>query len=192
MTTEPLLQPTLWRTCRVLANRTRLRIFGLLVQHSPQTVSALAGRLQLSVPVACQSLRALEARGLLTARRTGRLVHYRLSTTTAGTVHELVAPLRAAFQRGPSSVNTLFRLATAFTHPRRIDIFRTLQTGAGTLRQIQAATHPCPVTWGNWRCGASWHVEGGFTRRRPRRRRSDGHWHEWQRRGITLCKVWSR
>jgi len=140
MTTEPLLQPTLWRTCRVLANRTRLRIFGLLVQHSPQTVSALAGRLQLSVPVACQSLRALEARGLLTARRTGRLVHYRLSTTTAGTVHELVAPLRAAFQRGPSSVNTLFRLATAFTHPRRIDIFRTLQTGAGTLRQIQAAT----------------------------------------------------
>ena len=63
MSTAPFLQPTRWRTCRVLANRPRQQIFGLLVQQFPQTVSAVAARLHLPLPVASQYLRALEARG---------------------------------------------------------------------------------------------------------------------------------
>ena len=63
------LQPTLWRTCRVLANRTRLRMFHLLLHQPGQTVSAIAERLGLTVPVASQNLRALEARGLLALSR---------------------------------------------------------------------------------------------------------------------------
>jgi len=140
MTTAPPLKPTLWRTCRVLANRTRLRVFGLLVRESAQTVSAVAWRLQLPLPMASQSLRALEARGLLTVRRVGRRVQYGLNTTTGGAAPELVPPLRAAFRRGPSAMNSIFRLATAFTHPRRIEIYRVLETQPGNLGQVRAAT----------------------------------------------------
>ena len=58
MPTAPALQPTLWRTCRVLANRTRLQIFGLLRRQPNQTVSAVAQHLKLSLPVASQYSRA--------------------------------------------------------------------------------------------------------------------------------------
>lgn len=133
-------QPTLWRTCRVLANRPRLRILELLLAESPQTVSALALRGPLPLSVASQYLRALEARGLLTSRRTGRRVDYRLSATLSEPAHTLRLALRSAFRRDPPPMDLIFKLATAFTHPRRIEIFRTLKSGARTLEQIQAAT----------------------------------------------------
>jgi len=140
MTTAPPLKPTLWRTCRVLANRTRLQVFGLLVDQPAQSVSAVAWQLQLPLPVASQSLRALEARGLLTVHRVGRRVRYGLNTTTGGAAPELVPPLRAAFRSGPLAVNSIFRLATAFTHPRRVEIYRVLKVQAGTVGQVRAAT----------------------------------------------------
>ena len=36
------LRPTLWRSCRALANRKRLRILRRLIEHSPQTVAQVA------------------------------------------------------------------------------------------------------------------------------------------------------
>ncbi len=68
------LRPTLWRTCRVLANRTRLKIYALLLRQPGQTVSAIAEQLKLPLPAASHYLRALEARGLLAVRRKGRNV----------------------------------------------------------------------------------------------------------------------
>jgi len=125
----------------VLANRPRLRIFGLLVQTPALTVSAVAERLQLSLPVASQYLRALESRGLLASRRVGRRVLYRLNVASAiEPARELAAALRLAFQRDPAPVETLFKLATTFTHPRRIEIFRALAVQASTPGQLQAAT----------------------------------------------------
>ena len=63
---SPSSQPTLWRTCRVLANRKRLQTLALLIRQPNQTVSAVAERMSLSMPAASQYLRALEARGLPT------------------------------------------------------------------------------------------------------------------------------
>ena len=141
MTGPHLLQPTLWRTCRVLANRTRLRMFGLLVQEPDLTVSAVAERLNLSLPVASQYLRALEARGLLTVRRVGRRVRYRPSAATGGEpAPALVTALRLSFQGESSPVEALFKQATAFTHPRRIKVFRALKQEARTLGQLKAVT----------------------------------------------------
>ena len=141
MTPTPSPQPTLWRTCRAIANRTRLRIFGLLAQQPGQTVSAVVARLQQPLSVASESLRALEARGLLTARRVGRQVEYRPSPAPSGSrARGLVAAMQSAFHRESQPAETLFKLATTFTHPRRIAIFRALQTAPQTLGQIRAAT----------------------------------------------------
>ena len=124
----------------MLANGTRLRILGLLVRHSPQTVSAVAARLQLPMPVASQCLRSLEARGLLTLRRVKLHVHYRLNNNPTGDARDLVTALRSAFRSEPSPENLIFKLSTAFTHPRRVEIFRLLQTRPRAPAQIRIAT----------------------------------------------------
>ena len=139
---SPSSQPTLWRTCRVLANRKRLQTLALLIRQPNQTVSTVAERMSLSVPAASQYLRALEARGLLTCRRVGRRVEYRPSAgTSEGAAQEIVKALRLVFRRRAQPIEAIFKLATAFTHPRRIEVFRALTNGADSFAKLQAATH---------------------------------------------------
>jgi len=137
------LRPTLWRTCRVLANHNRLRIFHSLLLQPDQTVSAIANRFKLSLPIASESLRLLESRSLLTARRTGKYVKYRVvPTSRSNPKSRLLAELTAIFHKRTSSKasDTIFQVVTAFTHPRRIEIFRALRMRPRTFDQVQAAT----------------------------------------------------
>ena len=141
MTKEPPSQPTLWRTCRAIANRSRLEIFGSLVRQPGQTVSAVAAGLQLSLSAASEYLRSLEARGLIKVRRAGRKVEYRPGPTLrGGPVQSLAAAMRRTCEYHAHPLETIYRLATAFTHPRRIEIFRVLQPAPKTLAQIKEET----------------------------------------------------
>lgn len=143
MRTPRPLQPTLWRTCRSLANRTRLQIFERLLLQPGQTVSEVAMGLKPSrrAGMASSYLRTLEARSLLTVRRTGRRVTYRPNIASgSGPAGRLVAALGLAFKHEPQPIEHIFKLATAFTHPRRIAIFRALQNKPTTLAQAQIAT----------------------------------------------------
>lgn len=134
------LHPTLWRTCRVLANRDRLRIFRLLAVQPSLTVSLVAERTQLSVPVGSLYLRALEARSLLAVRRRGLRVSYRINNDPAGHLSGLAAVLRSVLLRVSEAIETIFKLATAFTHPRRLEIFRAVSAGPKHLTELLAAT----------------------------------------------------
>jgi len=118
------MRPTLWRTCRVLANRKRLHLLFDVV-HSPGglTVGEAARRSRLSLPVASQYLRALGARGLLTARRNGPRVRYVAKTNPA--VEGAAELLRAIIETRASSESIVLAL-TAFTHPRRIELAQCL------------------------------------------------------------------
>jgi len=134
-------QPTLWRTCRVLANETRLRLLAQLARKQPQSVSELAQQMSLTLPVASQSLRALESRGLLQVRRIHRWVEYRLPAPgDAGSLDDLMAALQAILRQNPDATEQVMKLATGFTHPARIEIFRSLRGGPRTQAQIQSAT----------------------------------------------------
>jgi DNA-binding transcriptional ArsR family regulator len=136
------LRPTLWRTCRVLANRIRLRMFARLLLHPNQTVTTVASQLNLPLPLTSSYLRAMEARGLLAARRLGRRVYYRVPVraTVAGG-QPIVTELRRTFHGRPAgAAETVYRLATAFTHPRRIEVYRALDQGPQTVRQLQTLT----------------------------------------------------
>lgn len=138
----PIRRPTLWRTCRVLANRKRLRIIALSIRQPNQTVSAVARQMRLSLPAASQYLRALEARGLLTCRRVGQRVEYRPAVaTTEDAAGEILTALRLVFRRKAQSIEALFKLATAFTHPRRVEVFRAIKNGKDSFGKLQAATH---------------------------------------------------
>lgn len=137
MQTVQPLQPTLWRTCRVLANRRRLRMLQLLATERAMTVTAVAERLGLPAPVTSQYLRALEARGLLRARRDGSRVSYRFpSRGESGRLEAVLTALRAGFRCDPGYAEVAFRSATAFTHPRRIEIYRSVCGGNGALEPL--------------------------------------------------------
>ena len=140
MTSSHPVRPTLWRTCRVLANTRRLQIFALLVRESWLTVSAVAGRLKLSLPATSLSLRGMEARGLLQLRRSGRYVKYRLASASGEAATDLVVALRDALTGAGDNLPDLFKLLTAFTHPRRVELVRALASGPKSPLQLYAAT----------------------------------------------------
>lgn len=120
------LRPTLWRTCRAVANRPRLKILQFLVRHPRQHVSAIASRLGMQVPIASEYLRMLEARGILECRRTGKWVHYSLSTGTSPHAAPVVAALAKTFETRQNPAGYIFGVVTAFTHPRRVAIVAIL------------------------------------------------------------------
>src|SRR5688572_25481825 len=60
---------SVWRTCRVLANRRRLRMLALVVRRPGQTLSALARGVNVTVSAGSQYVRVLETFGMLRTRR---------------------------------------------------------------------------------------------------------------------------
>jgi DNA-binding transcriptional ArsR family regulator len=125
----------------VIANRTRLEMLRLLLHEPGQTVSTVASRLERPLSLTSLFLRALESRGLITAKRKGRWVEYHpVSLTDSSPAMGLAAALAATFRGDPHPTETIFRLATAFTHPRRIEIFRTLRAGSLTVNDLRVRT----------------------------------------------------
>lgn len=124
------LQPTIWRTCRTLANNRRLSCLRAVLLRSGESVGELAESLKLPQDQASLCLRALQARGLLQARRDGRWVRYfpwpDLLVPTAAPI--LVAMTHALIEEKLSGKRVIHCL-TAFTHPRRLTLLRCLQQG---------------------------------------------------------------
>lgn len=136
-----ILQPTLWRTCRVIANSTRLGIFAFLVKNPNQAVTSVAEQFKISVPSASEHLRLLESRGLLVVRRTRKWVRYRVAPPNSDNLGAALATaMRAVFQWNEEAAQDIFRSVTAFTHPRRVEIFRHLESGPKSFKQIGRAS----------------------------------------------------
>ncbi len=137
-------RPTLWRTCRVLANHRRLKIIALLAREPGQTVSAVAEQLKLALPTASIYLRSLEARSFLQARRSGRYVKYRFAPGADDASSAFHAALRDELGDPSEDHIRVFRLLTAFTHPRRIELVRCLAAGPKSALQLGSAVHIPP------------------------------------------------
>ncbi len=141
MHVSPDLHPTLWRTCRVLANHGRLKIFEFLHAKPDQPVSSIAEENALTPSVASRYLRLLESRGLLEARRVGKNVKYRIAPSTKRNPNgKLIVALISALKQGPRARDFVFRQVTAFTHPRRIKILGALFAYAATPADLRRTT----------------------------------------------------
>jgi DNA-binding transcriptional ArsR family regulator len=135
------LRPTLWRTCRVLANKTRLKILRSLYKHPEQQVTEVAKRLGFSLSLTSQSLRALNARGMLRARRDGRVVFYSLGANRSiPSSALLLKAILLTFTTDKNPEENIFRYATAFTHPRRILIIKALCEHPMQLKELAMKT----------------------------------------------------
>jgi uncharacterized protein YndB with AHSA1/START domain len=65
----------------------------------------------------------------------------RVTVTTENAAGEILTALRLVFRRRAQPIVALFKLATAFTHPRRIEVFRAVKRGADSFGKLQTATH---------------------------------------------------
>ena len=122
------LTPTLWRTCRAVANLQRLRLFNAMIDQPPQSMGVIAKKCEMPKAVCCQYMRQLNARGLCMATRKSRWVYYHLQADPKVRHSEiimqaLITELRSA---NDAVYKQVFRDLTTFAHPRRIDIVLAL------------------------------------------------------------------
>ncbi len=135
------LRPTLWRTCRVLANGQRLQLLYALFEKKEQCDFELAGEVCMSTSHASIHLRALSSRGLIRQYRHKMRV---LCSTEANVEVEsaktLLNALRICHDQN-MPLPLLIKQATAFTHPRRIEIIQTISQSGITKDRLHAKTH---------------------------------------------------
>jgi DNA-binding transcriptional ArsR family regulator len=138
------LRPTLWRTCRILANPIRLDLLRELFSDKELSVTALATCLGLSEKTAGIYLRSISARGLISSRPAGRWVFY---TATANPsvdyANTLLSLVRECCKTGIAN-EEIIHYVTAFTHQRRIDIVGQLQEKTIAVQELSLATQISP------------------------------------------------
>lgn len=134
------LNPTLWRTCRVLACETRLQLLWNIFRNENLGVTELAQLTGISQPTATIQLRALNARGLIVPHREKMKVFYRAQANSTVTfAPELLAALRECCNHDVS-FKTIIRQATSFTHERRIELARALEKSELSLNELLEKT----------------------------------------------------
>ena len=135
------LSPTLWRTCRALANRKRLRLLQYVILHPHVSVSVAARDQRAKLSATSQYLRALNARGLLQTKRRGREVLYEaVPDPSLPEARILLNALQKELGGKRDSIDSAFRILTAFTHPRRIVLIRAIAAGTDNLQDIRKKT----------------------------------------------------
>jgi predicted transcriptional regulator len=127
--------------CRVLANRTRLKMLALVWRNPGQTLSVLARSVNVTVSAGSQYVRRLESQELLTTRRRARWVECRPANPAKGEpIYGLLTALRTRVEGEKKAVEAVFKLVTAFTHARRVEIYRAVHEDGQTLAQLRRAT----------------------------------------------------
>ena len=127
-TSIPALNPTLWRTCRMLASPTRINLLRALVTHPGQGVSALGQCVGIRQSAASQELRRIQSRGIIQPHRKGTRLIYRLGADpqVSSAAPLLKAISSALNQFPPARDEEMCVLATGLAHERRIRMFRHL------------------------------------------------------------------
>ena len=137
------LNPTLWRTCKMLAGVTRIRLLRQLHLDANRCVSALGQSVGVRQPAASQELRRIQSRGLLQSVRRGPTVQYRLA---ADPQVSAAAPLLKAIQAAlaglpPEKDGLMCAIAAGLAHERRIQIARVLMKGPASHAELQQLLH---------------------------------------------------
>ena len=137
------LNPTLWRTCRILAGPTRVKLLRQIHDHPGYPVSELAKIVQIGVSAASQDLRRIQSRGLLQANRQGSLLIYRMGADPqVPSAAPLLKALVKAFDSIPPEQDfDMIPIATGLSHPRRISIANILMKSPSSTASLQLATH---------------------------------------------------
>lgn len=147
MPLTPQLNPTLWRTCRVLSGRIRLQLLRQLHDAPEQCVSALAERVGIGISDASQELRRIQSRGLLRPEHQGVRLVYRLKPDPqVASAAPLLQAVHSAFLHYPPDQDVaMVPIATGLAHERRIALVRALVKSDSTFLDLKVATRFSPA-----------------------------------------------
>jgi len=127
----------IWKTCRILANETRLKVLCRLLHGAELCVSDIAATGKISRVVASQNLRLLHETGFLQPKRKSKWVFYRAEVPDTGTLAEkLYFPLKKELFSGVGHQAKLLQTTTALTHPRRVDIIHKLLLRPASFEEL--------------------------------------------------------
>lgn len=123
-----IYHPTVWRTCRALMNVRRLACLAIVLKSPGLSVGKIAVKAGIPENQTSMNLRALQARGLLSARRDGRWIRYfpepdPLVNHAAAVLDAVRRELRGGNERDTNGLRTTL---CAFTHSRRLTILKCL------------------------------------------------------------------
>ena len=122
------LNPTLWRTCKMLAGSKRIQLLRQLHEHPGKSVTALGEAVGIKRSAASQELRRIQSRGLLKSKRHGvPLVYHMESDPQVPSAAPLLKAIRVALKSYPTSRDLeMCTLAANLANDRRISIVRAL------------------------------------------------------------------
>ena len=135
------LSPTLWRTCRVLAGKTRIKLLRQLHDQPDRCVAALAKSIGIGRSDASQELRRIQSRGLLRSKRNGSYLLYRMEADPqVSSAAPLLKALKTAFATYPQERDEeICTLAMGLAYPRRISMAKVLIEHPQTRMDLQFA-----------------------------------------------------
>lgn len=118
----------------------------LLSRQQRLRVGAIARLMKLSRPAASQYLRALEGCGFVRARRIRRTVVYDLAPDKASMRNgALTEALMSRLATAEDSLEAVFKLATTFANPGRIEVFRSLAARPKSPAELKSE-----LGWSRW------------------------------------------
>lgn len=122
------LNPTLWRTCRMLSGATRIHLLRCLHEQPGRDVSTLAQATGIGISAASQELRRIQSRGLLQAEHRGAHLIYRLGADPqVVSAAPILSALRAALSLADSDEDIrILTIARGLGHPKRIEVLKSL------------------------------------------------------------------
>ena len=124
----PPLNPTLWRTCRMLSGPTRIHLLRCLEENPGRNVSEMAQTVGIGLSAASQELRRIQSRGFLqTEHRQAALLYRFGADPQVPSAAPILKALRAALAtHGPAEDARIQAIARGLSHPKRIDLLKAL------------------------------------------------------------------
>ncbi len=143
------LNPTLWRTCRMLAGATRIQLLRQLHDHPGSNISALSQAIGISQPYASQEMRRIQSRGFLRpAHRGASLVYQPIPDPQVASAAPLLKAVLAALGSRPARQDEeMMAIAAGLAHERRIAMARALLAAPKTLRQLRSEIPMAPCSF---------------------------------------------
>lgn len=133
----------IWKTCRVLANDSRLKILKRLTRGAELCVTDIAEIEHLSLVAASQHLRLLHEHGFLKQTRKSKWMFYSsIDEPEQPVAQAVISSLRKQLTSSPTQ--SLIKLTTAFTHPRRVNIIKQLCIAPRTFIELASVCDISP------------------------------------------------
>jgi predicted transcriptional regulator len=137
------LNPTLWRTCRMLSGMTRIRLLRCLEEQPGRNVSELAGAVGVGLSATSQELRRIQSRGLLqTVRRRAELIYRFGADPQVPSAAPVLKSLRAALASSdPGEDQRIQAIANGFAHLKRLALLKSLMASPKSAFALHHELH---------------------------------------------------